>query len=87
VDGVPFRMLAARESVWRALNAVGGLGSAGGACLWHVPGGEQSLKQWALGQGWSGRLISQEVAAGILVAALGTLAQHFRLIPGGHDRH
>jgi hypothetical protein len=52
-----------------------------------VIGGEQSLRQWAFGQGWSGRLVSQEVASGIPVATLGTLAQHFHLIPGGQDRH
>jgi hypothetical protein len=78
---VPFHMLAVREAVWRALDAVGGLGSAGGACLWRVLGGEQSLKQWALGQGWSDRRVREETASGILIGALGTLAQHFHLLP------
>jgi hypothetical protein len=40
--------IAAKEHVWRAICAVGGLASAGGACLWHVIGLEQSLKEWAL---------------------------------------
>jgi hypothetical protein len=71
------RVEAAREAVWRALLALGGLASPAGSCLWHVVGCEQSLKEWAAGQGWSGRRVSQEAASGILVAALGTLEAHF----------
>jgi hypothetical protein len=67
----------AREAVWRAILAIGGLGSAGGSCLWHVVGWERSLKEWALEQGWSGRRVSQEAASGILIAALGALEGHF----------
>jgi hypothetical protein len=67
----------AREVVWRAISAVGGLDSAGGSCLWHVLGWERSLKEWALEQGWSGRRVSQEAASGILIAALGALESHF----------
>jgi hypothetical protein len=67
----------ARETVWRAILAVGGLGSAGGSCLWHVLGWECSLKEWALEQGWRGRRVSQEAAAGILIGALGALEAHF----------
>lgn len=67
----------AREAVWRAILAVGGLGSAGGSCVWHVLGWERSLKEWALERGWNGRPVSQEAASGILIAALGTLESHF----------
>jgi hypothetical protein len=67
----------ARETVWRALLAVGGPSSAGGSCLWHVLGWERSLKEWAVEQGWSGRRVSQETASGILIAALGALEAHF----------
>ena len=70
------RAEAAREKVWRAIVAVGGLASAGGSCLWHVVGLELALKQWALEQGWSGRRVTQEIAAGILIAALGALEAH-----------
>jgi hypothetical protein len=65
---------AARRRVWRKLQAVGGIASPAGSCLWYVVGSERSLKDWALAQGWSGRRVSQEVASGILIAALGTLA-------------
>jgi Domain of unknown function (DUF6456) len=74
----------ARQSVWRAILAVGGLGSPGGSCLWHVVGWERSLKAWALEQGWNGRLVSQEAASGILIAALGALEAHYQ--PGGSLR-
>jgi hypothetical protein len=67
----------ARDVVWRAILAVGGLGSAGGSCVWHVLGWQQSLKEWALEQGWSGRRVSQEAASGILIASLGALEAHF----------
>jgi len=69
----------AREVVWRAILAVGGLGSAGGSCLWHVLGWERSLKEWALEQGWRGRRVSQEAASGIFIAALGALEAHFSI--------
>lgn len=71
------RIEAAREAVWRAVMALGGLGSPAGSCLWHVVGWERSLKEWALEQGWSGRCVSQEAASGILIAALGALEAHF----------
>ena len=71
------RIEGARKSVWDAIVAIGGLGSAGGSCLWHVVGWQQSLKEWALEQGWNGRRVSQEAASGILIASLGTLEAHF----------
>ena len=76
-DGPGLRIEAARRAVWRAIQAVGGIASPAGSCLWHVLGWERSLKEWALEQGWSGRRVSQEAASGILVAALGALEAHF----------
>ena len=76
-DGPGLRIEAARGQVWRAIQAVGGIASPAGSCLWHVLGWERSLKEWALEQGWSGRRVSQESASGILVAALGALEAHF----------
>jgi hypothetical protein len=71
------RIQRARDAVWRAIGAVGGLNSAGGSCLWYVVGWERTIKEWALQQGWSGRRVSQEAASGILVATLGALEAHF----------
>jgi hypothetical protein len=76
-EGPALRIEAARTQVWRAIQAVGGIASPGGSCLWHVLGWERSLKEWALEQGWSGRRVSQESASGILVGALGALEAHF----------
>lgn len=77
VDDAGLRTEAARRAVWRAIQAVGGLASPAGSCLWHVIGWEQSLKEWACEQGWNGRRVSQEAASGILIAALGALEAHF----------
>jgi hypothetical protein len=38
---------------------------------------ERSWREWAMRQGWGGRLVEQTEASGILVAALGMLAAHF----------
>jgi Domain of unknown function (DUF6456) len=76
-DQPGLRIEAARNAVWKAIQAVGGVGSPAGSCLWHVVGWERSLKEWALEQGWSGRRVSQEAASGILIAALGALETHF----------
>jgi hypothetical protein len=70
------RIEAARTTVWQAIQAVGGIGSPAGSCLWHVLGWQRNLRQWALEQGWSGRRVSPEAASGILIAALGALESH-----------
>jgi len=60
--------------VFRALDALGGMGSPAGACVWHVVGLQASLREWSMRQGWGGRAVRHEAAQGILVAALGVLA-------------
>ena len=77
-DEPGMRIETARNAVWRALQALGGIGSPAGSCLWHVLGWERSLKEWALEQGWNGKRVSEETASGILVAALGALEAHHR---------
>jgi hypothetical protein len=42
-----------------------------------VFGLRRSVRDWAIRQGWGGRPVRQEQAQGILIAALGMLAQHF----------
>jgi hypothetical protein len=76
-EGPGLRIEAARNAVWRAIQAIGGIASPAGSCVWHVVGWERSLKAWAVEQGWNGRRVSQEAASGILVAALGALEAHF----------
>jgi hypothetical protein len=72
------RQLHARDRVHRAMEALGGLSSPAGSCVWHVIGLQRSVREWAMRQGWGGRPVRQEQAQGILVAALGVLAAHFR---------
>ena len=72
------RQLDARRRVHRALEALGGISSPAGSCVWHVVGLQRSVREWAFRQGWGGRLVRQEQAQGILVAALGVLAAQSR---------
>ena len=71
------RQLDARRRVHRALEALGGISSPAGSCVWHVVGLQRSVREWAMQRGWGGRPVRQEQAQGILVAALGMLAAHF----------
>jgi hypothetical protein len=70
------RQLDARRRVHEALQALGGISSPAGCCVWHVAGLQRSVREWAMRQGWRGRPIRQEQAQGILIAALGVLAWH-----------
>jgi Domain of unknown function (DUF6456) len=67
----------ARRRVGSALDALGGLGSPAGSCVWHVVGLQRSVREWAMRQGWGGRPVRVEQAQGMLVAALGVLAGHY----------
>jgi hypothetical protein len=80
-DEMSGRQIDARRRVANAIDALGGHDSPAGSCAWFVVGLEFSVREWAMRQGWSGRLVHGPVAQGILVAALGTLAMHFRLTP------
>ena len=73
----------ARRRVGEALDALGGLGSPAGSCVWHVVGLQRSIREWAMRQGWGGRPVRVEQAQGILVAALGVLARHYGYQQGG----
>ena len=67
------RQLHARRRVHNALEALGGISSPAGSCVWHVVGLQRSVREWAMRQGWGGRPVDQKQAQGILVAALGVL--------------
>jgi hypothetical protein len=68
------RQLDARRRVHQSLEALGGLSSPAGSCVWHVVGLQRSVREWAIRQGWRGRPVEQTEARGILIAALGVLA-------------
>jgi hypothetical protein len=71
--------LHARRRVHKALEALGGLSSPAGSCIWHVVGLQRSVREWAMRQGWNGRLVDQKQAQGILIAALGVIATPYEL--------
>jgi hypothetical protein len=71
------RQLHARRRVHEAMQALGGISSPAGSCVWHVLGLQRSMREWAIKQGWGGRPVRQEQAQGILIAALGVLAGEF----------
>ena len=71
------RQLHAKRRVHEAMQALGGISSPAGSCVWHVVGLQRSVREWAIRQGWGGRPVRQEQAQGILIAALGMLAAHF----------
>jgi hypothetical protein len=75
------RQLDARRRVHESLQALGGISSPAGSCVWHVVGLQRSVREWAIRQGWGGRPVRQEQAQGILIAALGMLATHY-----GHSK-
>jgi Domain of unknown function (DUF6456) len=68
------RQIDARRRVHAALQALGGINSPAGSCIWHVVGLQQSIREWATRQGWNGRPVGEKEAKGVLVAALGMLA-------------
>jgi hypothetical protein len=70
------RQLDARRRVHKLMQALGGISSPAGSCVWHVVGLQRSVREWAIRQGWGGRPVRQEQAQGILVAGLGMLAAH-----------
>jgi hypothetical protein len=67
----------ARRRVGEAIDALGGLGSPAGGCVWHVVGMQRSIREWSMRQGWAAKPIGEKQAHGILVAALGMLAAHY----------
>ena len=73
------RTATAREHVARAMDALGGPASPAGSAIWHMVGCELSILEWDARQGWGGRPVGHVQAQGILVAALGVLARHYRL--------
>lgn len=67
----------ARQKLNAALDALGGHGSPAADCVWFVLGDEMTLRDWAIRLGWSNRPVSEHVAKGTLIAALGVLEGFF----------
>src|SRR5438105_320234 len=56
------------------LQLLGAVGVPASSCLVHVLGHGAPLKEWAQQGGWRGTPLAQDTASGILVTALGILA-------------
>jgi hypothetical protein len=69
----------ARRRVAAAINMLGGHDSPTGSCAWHMLGCECSVREWAMRQGWGGRLVPPTQAQGMLVATLSVLAAYYGL--------
>jgi hypothetical protein len=68
-----------RARIAAAVAALGGKGSIAASIAWHVCGLEWSVRRWAIAT-----RRPQDLACGILIAALGVLAAHFA--SGRHTR-
>ena len=58
---------------WGLLGRLGGVHSPSGACLVKVVGEGMSLRHFAKVEGWDGRPMLPQTAAGLLLGALGAL--------------
>jgi hypothetical protein len=68
----------ARESLWKAIDYLGGMGAQSGNIMWHVVGLEWTIKEWALNYSRQRlRHISQETASGMLIGALCPLVSFY----------
>lgn len=45
------RQMHARRRVHEAMEALGGISSPAGSCVWHVVGLQRSVREWAMSQG------------------------------------
>lgn len=73
VSQTPGRIMRARQWVWEALCAMGGIASPCGRVAWHILGEEMPIDHFARSAGWSGRPLKRETASGLLIGALGVL--------------
>jgi hypothetical protein len=48
------RQLDAKRRVHEAMEALGGISSPAGSCIWHVLGLQRSIREWSLRMGWGG---------------------------------
>ena len=70
------RQLHARRRVHEAMQALGGISSPAGSCVWHVVGLQRSVREWAIRQGWGGRLVPAGAGARNPDRGVGYAAAH-----------
>jgi hypothetical protein len=69
----------AKRQVSKAMLALGGAASPQGSCAWVVLGCDQSLAQWAIRMNWRSQAMNDQMAKGMLVVTLDTLARYWGL--------
>ena len=69
----------ARQKIADAMQVLGGHASPQGSCAWVVLGCDQSLAQWAARMNWRGQAMNDQMAKGMLVVTLDTLARYWGL--------
>ena len=57
--------------------ALGGIDAPPASCIFHVVGAEETLKDWCRRR-YTARRISEHQAPGVLIAALTSLAVHYK---------
>lgn len=67
------RINTARKTLARQIFRLGGYGSYGGSCAWHVLGLEMVLKDWATSRAWDIRPLNETEARGVLISVLDVL--------------
>lgn len=78
-SAVPHRILSARDEVWTAMRALGGIGTPGANIVWDVLGLGMTIKAHAERcQFGNGRSLNPMTATGILVQSCFTLAALYR---------
>ncbi len=77
-SAAPHRILSAREEVWQAMRALGGIGTPGANVVWDVLGLGMTIKAHAERcQFGNGRSLNPMTATGILVQSCFTLAAYY----------
>lgn len=79
---LPLRVIASRQIIGEAVEALGGHGTLPAKAAWHVLGGGLTIKEFSQratlpGQTGDGRKLGEEQARGILIAALSILDAFF----------
>lgn len=79
IGNVTVGLLEARDRVNKVMNTLGGVASPAGSIIWNVVGLGRNLKEYTTEFAFSSnRPVSEPAAKGMLVCALGVLAQHYR---------
>jgi len=72
-------VMAARDRVWTAAEALGGMGSPGAGACWDILGLGYSIREHAERTLFGAQSLSRIAATGVLITAAHVLARHYRI--------